>query len=46
MRILGLLTTLLLLSGCTAMLVGGSATAEKQADECQETDRKDNGSEC
>ena len=45
MRILGLLVALCLLSGCTAMLVGGSATAGK-ADECQESERKDNEREC
>jgi len=45
MRILGLLVTLLLLSGCSAMLVGGSATAGK-ADECQESERKEDGREC
>ena len=45
MRILGLLAVLYLLSGCTAMLVGGSATAEKP-DECQKTERKEDGREC
>ena len=45
MRILALLAILMLATGCTAMLVGGSATAEK-ADECQETERKENGREC
>ena len=45
MRILGLLAVLLFMTGCSAMLVGGSATAEKP-DECQETERKEDGSEC
>ena len=45
MRILALLAVLYLLGGCTAMLVGGSATAEKQ-NECGETERKENGREC
>jgi len=45
MRILGLLVWLYLLSGCTAMMVGGSATAEKP-DECRETERKENEREC
>ena len=45
MRILGLLAVMILMTGCTAMLVGGSATAEKP-DECQETERKEDGSEC
>ena len=45
MRILGLLATLILMTGCTAMLVGGSATAEK-SDECQQTERKDKEREC
>ena len=45
MRMLGLLAVLFLMTGCSAMLVGGSATAEKP-DECQENERKENGSEC
>ena len=45
MRILALLAALILMTGCTAMLVGGSATADKP-DECQETERKDREREC
>jgi uncharacterized protein YceK len=45
MRILASLVVLLLLSGCTAMLVGGSATTEKPT-ECEQGETKDQEREC
>ena len=45
MRILLLLIAVLGQAGCTAMLVGGSATAP-QTDECQETENEENRREC
>jgi uncharacterized protein YceK len=45
MRLLTSLVVFLLLSGCTAMLVGGSATTEKPA-ECEQGETKDQKREC
>ena len=45
MRLLAFLVVLLLLSGCTAMLVGGSATTETPSD-CEKSDTKDQKREC
>jgi len=44
MRILVSLVMILLLSGCTALLVGGSATTDRT--ECEESDKKEQGREC
>ena len=45
MRLLATFLVLLALSGCTAMLVSGSATNEP-ASECEEGETKDQRSEC
>jgi len=45
MRILVAVVMILLLSGCTAMLVGGSSTADG-TNECEEGDKKEQGREC
>jgi len=45
MRLLATLIALFLLSGCTAMLVGGSATMDK-SDECKQGETKDQQGEC
>lgn len=45
MRILVSLVMIMLLSGCTAMLVSGSATTDR-TNECEESDKKEQGREC
>ncbi len=40
-RILALIAMSLLLSGCTAMLLGGSGGYQPPVDECEEEDRDD-----
>ena len=45
MRLLVTLLALLMLSGCTAMLVSGSATTDT-ASECDKGDTKDQRREC
>ena len=45
MRLLATLVAFLMLSGCTAMLVGGSATTERPA-ECEQGEKKDQEREC
>ena len=45
MRIVLVLSIMLLLSGCTGMLVGGSASADRSQD-CQDTEREEDGREC
>lgn len=45
MRLLASLLVLLALTGCTAMLVGGSATTETPS-ECEKSDTKDQKREC
>lgn len=45
MRLLALLVLLSLLSGCTALMVGGSATMDKST-ECEQGTTKDQQREC
>jgi uncharacterized protein YceK len=45
MRLLATLVVFLMLSGCTAMLVGGSATTEGPAG-CEQSEKKDQEREC
>ena len=45
MRLLAIFLALLILSGCTAMLVSGSATTGAQT-ECEKGDTKDQKREC
>jgi hypothetical protein len=45
MRILGLLVMMIALSGCTAMLVSGSAESGKQTD-CTESEKEAEKSGC
>ena len=45
MRLLATVLVLLALSGCTAMLVSGSATTEPST-ECEKGETKDRRSEC
>jgi hypothetical protein len=45
MRILALLVLIITLSGCTAMLVGGSAEGNK-SDECSEREKEAEKSGC
>ena len=45
MRLLASFIVLLMLSGCTDMLVSGSATTQAPS-ECEKGDTKDQGREC
>lgn len=45
MRSLLLLVTIVMLSGCSAMLLGGSGTYS-EPDECEQNDEEENKREC
>jgi uncharacterized protein YceK len=46
MRILLTLLVMLLSSGCTSMLLGGSGTYKQPTDQCQERQGEDQKREC
>ena len=46
MRVLLTLMTLLLLGGCTSMLLGGSGTYQAPSDQCQQKNGEESKREC